>query len=1570
MKKVLAWVLLIVLLLGMFAGCKKNQEEPETSAPTEFVPEGPTAEDAMEYLCAMYKDTEEPTQTPVNYERYGIVRIAGIPFTVVWTVDVAENLIQIVVNDDGTVTIDVNEACEVATPYTLTATITDEYGITASHSWDMLLPAAADMIEIVKAAYALAPGESLPYQSTLRGKIISIDSVYNPEYKNITVTIVVEGAEDMPIQCYRLKGEGCENLLVGNIITVTGTLKNYNGTIEFDAGCMLDNVEPGEAIQPPTDVGEILKAAYALGSGQALPYPVTLTGKVTDIESPYDANYGNISVVMEMEGYPQYPVLCYRLKGGDADQIAEADTITVTGIIKNYNGTIEFDTGCILVSRISGGNKAKPESFDADAIMADAKKLSSGQNLDYYANLTGKVIEIDSPYDKNYGNISVIMVVKGYESTPITCYRMKSGGADVSQVAVGDTISVRGVIENYKGTIEFGTGCTLQDRISGGGVAKPETSDTKTIMTDAAKLASGEKLSYYATLTGKVIEIDSPYDRNYGNISVIMQVKGYESSPIICYRLKSGAYDCSKIAVGDTITVRGVLENYNGKLEFGTGCTLEKRVSGGGVAKPETSDTKTIMTDAAKLASGEKLSYYATLTGKVIEIDSPYDKNYGNISVIMQVSGYESSPIICYRMKSGNYDCSKVVVGDTITVRGVLENYNGKLEFGSGCTLQKRVSGGGVAKPETSDTKTIMTDAAKLASGEKLGYYATLTGKVTDIESPYDSSYGNITVVMEVAGYESTPITCYRLKSGAYDCSKIAVGDTITVRGVIENYKGEKLEFGSGCTLEKRVSGGGVAKPESSDAATILADAANLAAGEKLDYYANLTGKVTEIASPYDKNYGNITLYMDVDGTSMYCYRLKSGAYDCSKIAVGDTITVRGVIENYNGSVQFGNGSTLEKRVSGGGVVKPESADPATIMADAAALAASQKLDYFATLTGKVTDVETPYDSGYGNITVVIEVAGYETTPITCYRLKSGAADASQIAKGDTITVRGIIENYKGEKLEFGAGCTLEKRVSGGGVAKPESSDEAAILADAANLASGESLDYYATLTGKVTTIKEAYSTQYNNITLYMNVGGTKIQCYRLKSGSSDASVIRVGDTITVRGVIENYNGNLEFIQGCTLEGRVEGINPGDNMTPEEIVDAAYALESDGMLEGQYTLTGVVSSIDTAYDSSYKNITVSIRVANRETMPIQCYRLKSGAADVTKIGVGDTITVTGSIIKYYSTVQFDAGCLLDAWVDGEANNSNLVPKMVTAPVAETAYKLYLTQGNLDKTLYFAGYPVSDKLSYYMSTVEDPTLAPDVFLEEVTGGYYLYFMSGTTKTYFDMYQDGTHYSLKLTTTPSTVFTFDTTYYTLKGFVVDSDCYMGTYETYTTISCSVYDKIATSFPAHLCTLVEGDGNGNIAVDTTGKKVVYNMADYTSSEISSVGTYTGVAMGNLTVDLTTASVHGDGQMRVYNNATRTSEVIIKSPEAIKALILNIAASSSTNYGTLNVYGSNDEGATWVPIGTADVASTSYNDFTLGDGETYSWIKFTATPKSSGTQLRIAAITLIHPEEEETNP
>ena len=92
-------------------------------------------------------------------------------------------------------------------------------------------------VKTVISAYKLAQDTALDGEKTLTGVITKIDTPYSEQYKNITVTITVAGISDKTIQCFRMVGEGAANLAEGQVITVTGTLKNFKGTVEFDAKC-------------------------------------------------------------------------------------------------------------------------------------------------------------------------------------------------------------------------------------------------------------------------------------------------------------------------------------------------------------------------------------------------------------------------------------------------------------------------------------------------------------------------------------------------------------------------------------------------------------------------------------------------------------------------------------------------------------------------------------------------------------------------------------------------------------------------------------------------------------------------------------------------------------------------------------------------------------------------------------------------------------------------------------------------------------------------------------------------------------------------------------------------------------------------------------------------------------------------------------------------------------------------------------------------------------------------------------------------------------------------------------
>ncbi len=466
MKKLLVWVLLLSLCLGLFAGCKG--QEPDTNKPDVQVQQEDSkasVTNALAYVKNMYKNAEE--KTAIDYKRIGVVTIGGKQFQVVWTTDAAEENVKIVKEENGMYTIDVNEQAAEDVPYTLTATVTDENGKSESYTWNHILPKAVDMGQIVDEAYALKSGESMDHPVTLTGEVLSVKTPYDPGYKNITVIIEVAVRPGKTIECYRLKGEGVEDLAIGDTITVTGTIKNYNGTIEFDAGCICTGIVPGERVEAPTDMKQIVDEAYALGANKSLPYEAKLTGVITQVKDAYDAGYKNISVIIAVEGRESKPILAYRMKGDNIDKIGVNDIITVTGYITNYVGTsghstIEYTAGCQLVAWEDKAGPVIPSTMQE--IVDQAYALGANDTLKYEAKLTGTITKVKTAYDPGYDNVSVEFVVAGREDKPILAYRMKGTGASV--IGVGDVITVNGYITNYVGssgysTIEYTAGCKL-----------------------------------------------------------------------------------------------------------------------------------------------------------------------------------------------------------------------------------------------------------------------------------------------------------------------------------------------------------------------------------------------------------------------------------------------------------------------------------------------------------------------------------------------------------------------------------------------------------------------------------------------------------------------------------------------------------------------------------------------------------------------------------------------------------------------------------------------------------------------------------------------------------------------------------------------------------------------------------------------------------------------------------------------------------------------------------------------------------------------------------------------------
>ena len=260
----------------------------------------------------------------------------------------------------------------------------------------------------------------------------------------------------------------------------------------------------------------------------------------------------------------------------------------------------------------------------------------------------------------------------------------------------------------------------------------------------------------------------------------------------------------------------------------------------------------------------------------------------------------------------------------------------------------------------------------------------------------------------------------------------------------------------------------------------------------------------------------------------------------------------------------------------------------------------------------------------------------------------------------------------------------------------------------------------------------------------------------------------------------------------------------GDYSDQAEIMEQIKVLAA-GESISNVTLTGEITKINTAYDSTYKNVTVTIKVFGTEDT-LKCYRIKGDAASI--LAVGDTITVNGVVKNYQHSsgdteLEFDAGSMITEHIPAEGGTTEptvpetepTVPEteptepagfqVVDAPVAGTAYKFGMIQKNVSETdVYYLNGNMS---SYYMATTTDTGAAVDVYLEETEGGYYLYAMVGGAKKYINMVVSDTHVNGKYEDAASTVYTYNADSKTVIAVVNDADYWMGTRndKTYTTV-----------------------------------------------------------------------------------------------------------------------------------------------------------------------------------------
>lgn len=180
---------------------------------------------------------------------------------------------------------------------------------------------------------------------TLSGKVVAIKDCYNPEYKNISVTIQVEGWQE-PVLCYRMTGYRMESIAIGDRITVTGLLCNYRGKAEFSAGCqgVINNgVSTAESYNKA-----VVDLIYNLPVNASSRSEISLTGRVITMDS-VTSDASEITVTIQLSGREDKTIRCSHMVGDDILWVRVGKKITVSGILRNNNGIVEFTPGCQLL---------------------------------------------------------------------------------------------------------------------------------------------------------------------------------------------------------------------------------------------------------------------------------------------------------------------------------------------------------------------------------------------------------------------------------------------------------------------------------------------------------------------------------------------------------------------------------------------------------------------------------------------------------------------------------------------------------------------------------------------------------------------------------------------------------------------------------------------------------------------------------------------------------------------------------------------------------------------------------------------------------------------------------------------------------------------------------------------------------------------------------------------------------------------------------------------------------------------------------------------------------------------
>lgn len=284
------------------------------------------------------------------------------------------------------------------------------------------------------------------------------------------------------LQGYWCNLPGHEALNVGDKITLTGKILNYNNTPEIKNGDVVI-LERSSVVVDTVDVNvcDALEIGATLNDGDYTDDVFKVYGRVKGADAVNSNGQHTFEMACDEDIFKPY-----NCKGEEGLELGKGDSVVVIGKLYNYHGTIEISNGTVMLIEKSQDEEIITEVTVAEALEVVAE-LEKGKSTDDRYAVTGYVTEIETEFSEQYKNISFYMADDATsQDRNFLAYRVAVSADDAPRVIAGAKVKVTSVLQRYyKAATETEDEKDIAETVAGGVIEFLEESAVENVQNDA-----------------------------------------------------------------------------------------------------------------------------------------------------------------------------------------------------------------------------------------------------------------------------------------------------------------------------------------------------------------------------------------------------------------------------------------------------------------------------------------------------------------------------------------------------------------------------------------------------------------------------------------------------------------------------------------------------------------------------------------------------------------------------------------------------------------------------------------------------------------------------------------------------------------------------------------------------------------------------------------------------------------------------------------------------------------------------------------------------------------------------